>query len=76
MADHQLDARGLACPLPILRARQALEDIGPGETLEVLSTDPASEIDFRAFCRATGLELLGAGDLGDGVFRFVLKTPG
>ena len=40
MADHTLDTKGLNCPLPILKARKALKDVGPGETLEILSTDP------------------------------------
>ncbi|HLF30183.1 MAG TPA: sulfurtransferase TusA family protein [Xanthomonadales bacterium] len=72
MADHLLDAKGLNCPLPILKARKALKDIPAGGTLEILSTDPGAVADFQAFCRTTGNELLEHGEAG-GVYRFVLK---
>ena len=74
MADHQLDAKGLNCPLPILKARKALKGIHAGNTLEVLATDPGSVADFQAFCRMTGNELLEHGE-AQGVFRFLLKKP-
>ena len=74
MADHILDAKGLNCPLPILKARKALKDVGAGETLEILSTDPGSVSDFQAFCRQTGNELLESSN-DDSVFRFVIKRP-
>ena len=74
MADHVLDAKGLNCPLPILKARKALKDVGAGETLEILSTDPGSVSDFQAFCRQTGNELLESSN-DDSVFRFVIKRP-
>jgi tRNA 2-thiouridine synthesizing protein A len=74
MADHTLDAKGLNCPLPILKARKALKDVGPGETLEILSTDPGSVADFQAFCRQTGNELLESSN-DDSVFRFLIKRP-
>ena len=74
MADHVLDAKGLNCPLPILKARKALKDVGSGETLEILSTDPGSVADFQAFCRQTGNELLESSN-DDSVFRFVIKRP-
>ena len=74
MADHVLDAKGLNCPLPILKARKALKDVGAGETLEILSTDPGSVADFQAFCRQTGNELLESSN-DDSVFRFVIKRP-
>ena len=57
MADQLLDAKGLNCPLPILRAKKALKDVAMGGTLEVLATDPGAVKDFEAFCRATGNEL-------------------
>ena len=53
-----LDAKGLKCPLPVLRARKAMKSVAPGEILEVLSTDPGSVQDFRNFCDTTGDELL------------------
>lgn len=71
--DTMLDAKGLNCPLPILRAKVAIKDIPPGGTLEVLATDPGSVADFDAFCRATGNELLETGE-DDGVYRFLIKT--
>jgi tRNA 2-thiouridine synthesizing protein A len=74
MADHTLDAKGLNCPLPILKARKALKDVGAGETLEVLSTDPGSVADFQAFCRQTGNELLES-STDDSVYRFLIKRP-
>ena len=58
MADQTLDAKGLNCPLPILRAKKALTALPAGATLEVLATDPGAVKDFEAFCRTTGHELL------------------
>lgn len=72
MADQTLDTKGLNCPLPILKAKKALSAMGPGETLEILSTDPGSVKDFEAFCRTTGNELVEH-DEGGGTYRFVLK---
>ncbi len=72
MADKVLDAKGLNCPLPILKAKKALKDIAEGETLEILSTDPGSVADFAAFCRATGNELLEQSDEG-GVYTFLIR---
>jgi tRNA 2-thiouridine synthesizing protein A len=53
-----LDARGLKCPLPILKAKKALADMVSGDVLRVLATDPGSVRDFNAFARQTGNELL------------------
>ncbi|EEW23789.1 sulfurtransferase TusA family protein, partial [Rhodobacter ferrooxidans] len=58
MADAVLDAKGLNCPLPILRAKKALKELPTGGTLEVQATDPGAVKDFEAFCRATGNELV------------------
>ncbi len=54
----EIDARGLTCPLPILRAKKALSDMQSGEVLKVLDTDPGSVRDFQAFARQTGNDLL------------------
>jgi len=54
----EVDARGLTCPLPILRAKKALSDMQSGEVLKVLATDPSSLRDFQAFARQTGNELI------------------
>lgn len=72
MADHTLDAKGLNCPLPILKARKALKEVPAGGTLEILSTDPGSVADFAAFCRQTGNELLEE-SVDDSVYRFLIK---
>ena len=56
--DKDLDARGLNCPLPILRAKKALTDMQSGQVLRVVSTDSGSVKDFQAFCKQTGNELL------------------
>ncbi len=72
MAHQVLDAKGLNCPLPILKAKKALKDVTIGETLEVFATDPGSVADFEAFCRATGNELIESTQDKD-VYRFVIK---
>ena len=54
----ELDARGLTCPLPILKAKKALSDMHSGELLQVLATDPGSVRDFQAFSRQTGNDLV------------------
>jgi TusA-related sulfurtransferase len=56
--DKELDTRGLNCPLPILKAKKALADMGSGEVLKVTATDPGSVRDFQAFARQTGNELI------------------
>ena len=70
-----LDVKGLACPMPVLRAKKALKALGPGEDLEILATDPGSVRDFDAFCAATGHDLVTAGE-SDGVYRFVIRKKG
>ncbi len=75
MADATLDAKGLNCPLPILKARKALKDVADGGTLEILATDPGSVADFQAFCRQTGNELMEHAEDG-GVYRHVIKKAG
>ena len=72
MADKVLDAKGLNCPLPILRAKKMLADVPTGGTLEILATDPGSVADFASFCRTTGNELLESTQDGD-TFRFLIK---
>jgi len=63
--DKELDARGLNCPLPILKAKKALADLQSGQTLRVVSTDAGSVRDFQAFAKQTGNELLGQQTEGD-----------
>lgn len=72
MADELLDAKGLNCPLPILKAKKSIARMDAGKTLQVLATDPGSIKDFEAFCRTTGHQLLEFGEDG-GVFRFLIQ---
>ena len=71
--DKEVDARGLNCPLPILRAKKALSAMDSGMVLRVLATDPGSVKDFQAFARQTGNELLAQGETQDKAFEFFLK---
>ena len=70
--DKELDARGLNCPLPILRAKKALAEVGSGQVLKSLSTDPGSVKDFAACAKQTGNELLSTAEAG-GEFTFFMK---
>lgn len=70
--DKELDARGLVCPLPILRCKKALAEITAGQILKVIATDPGSVKDFQAFCKQTGHELLTLTQ-GNNEFAFTIK---
>lgn len=70
--DRELDASGLNCPLPILRAKKTLGDMQPGQTLLIISTDPGSVKDFEAFSKQTGNPLLSSADEGNR-FTFVMR---
>ena len=67
-----LDARGLNCPLPILKTKKAIKEVPVGETLKVLSTDPGSVKDMDAFCRTTGNDLVETGQDGD-TYTFLIR---
>ncbi|WP_038207026.1 sulfurtransferase TusA family protein [Xenophilus azovorans] len=69
---REIDTRGLNCPLPILKAKKALNDMASGELLKVVATDPGSLRDFQAFARQTGNELVDQQTLG-AEFVHVLK---
>ena len=71
-ATSHLDARGLNCPLPILRARKAIAGLSSGEILQVTATDPGSVKDMDAFCRQTGNQLL-LSEEQDGNFVFQIR---
>ena len=70
--DREVDARGLNCPLPILRTKKALNEMQSGQLIRITATDPASVRDFQAFSRQTGNVLVGHGE-ADGAFWFVLR---
>ncbi len=72
MADKELDARGLNCPLPILRAKKALNEMTSGQTLKIIATDPGSVKDFAAFSKQTGNPLLESGE-ANGEYNFLMK---
>jgi len=70
--DKDFDARGLNCPLPILRAKKALGEMQSGQVLRIVSTDPGSVKDFPAFCKQTGNELVSQSEVNK-EFVFFLK---
>jgi tRNA 2-thiouridine synthesizing protein A len=67
-----VDARGLSCPMPIVKTAQAIRTVAPGALIEVLATDPGSVKDFAAWARTTGNELIEQSKDG-GTYRFVLR---
>lgn len=70
--NQEVDASGLRCPLPLLKAKQALRDLAPGELLRVLATDAGSVRDFQAFARISGHELVGFAER-DSMYCYLLK---
>ncbi len=70
--DKELDARGLNCPLPILKAKKALNELTSGQVLKIVATDPGSTKDFEAFCKQTGNELLSHSEANK-EFTFFMK---
>jgi tRNA 2-thiouridine synthesizing protein A len=68
----RVDASGLSCPLPIVRAAQALKGVASGELVEVIATDPGSVKDFEAWAKSTGNPLLES-SVADGKYRYVLQ---
>ncbi|NMG66274.1 response regulator SirA [Azoarcus indigens] len=71
--DKEVDARGLNCPLPILRTKKALADMQPGQVLRIVATDPGSVKDFQAFAKQTGNDLLQQSETADKAFEFYMK---
>ena len=72
-AQRELDARGLNCPLPILKAKKALSELSSGEVLKVVATDPGSVRDFQAFARQTGNELVEQSTEGADFIHFLRR---
>ncbi len=70
--DQELDACGLSCPLPILRARKILQKMASGEVLHIIATDPGSVIDFQTFSNNNGHQLLESRE-EDGFFYYLLR---
>jgi tRNA 2-thiouridine synthesizing protein A len=71
-ADHTLDATGLYCPEPVMLLHNRVRDIGAGETLEVVATDPSTQRDIPRFCAFLGHELLQQEE-AEGTFRYLLR---
>jgi tRNA 2-thiouridine synthesizing protein A len=71
--DKEVDARGLNCPLPILRAKKMLAEMSTGQVVRVLATDPGSVKDFQAFAKQTGNDLIAQGETVDKAFEFFLR---
>ena len=71
--DKELDARGLNCPLPILKAKKALADMQSGQTLRVAATDAGSMRDFQAFAKQTGNELVEQQTVGEDFFHVLRR---
>ncbi|MDR0564143.1 MAG: sulfurtransferase TusA family protein [Azoarcus sp.] len=71
--DKDVDARGLSCPLPVLRLKRALADLPNGRVVRVLTSDPASVKDFEAFVRQTGHEMLSQKEMPDSTYEFFVR---
>lgn len=72
--NEELDARGLNCPLPILRCKKTINKMEAGQVLKIVATDPGSVKDFEAFCNQTGNELLDSSEAGDEFTFFIKKN--
>ncbi|WP_338556361.1 sulfurtransferase TusA family protein [Paenibacillus sp. KS-LC4] len=72
MADIVIDAKGLACPLPIVKAKRGIDSIQSGQTMELYTTDKGSMSDFQAWVKQTNHELLEAKE-ANGVYTFMVK---
>ena len=72
--DADLDAKGLLCPLPVLKARKRLQGLQSGQVLRMLADDPAATVDVPHFCAETGHALLGTEDSADGQLYFIRKA--
>ena len=70
--DKELDATGLNCPLPILRTKKVIGELGSGQVMKIVATDPGSLKDFEAYCRQTGNELLESSE-EQGKFVFFIR---
>ena len=74
--DEDIDARGLICPLPVMKARKRLLAMSPGAVLRLRATDPAAVVDVPHFCREAGHQLLTDTPDGDGMAYFIRRGDG
>lgn len=73
MADHELDLRGLNCPVPVMRMKKKMLTMTSGQTLRVLASDPGTLPDFKAYVKSSGDTLLESNKTPSGDFEFLLK---
>lgn len=71
--DKEVDASGLKCPLPILRCKKGLSELGAAKVLKIIATDPGAVKDFKAFCAQTGHELLQLDEENDAYVFYIKK---
>jgi len=71
--DQELDAEGLLCPLPVLKARKRLQSLSPGMVLRVVASDPAAQIDFPHFCHEQGHKLVAVIDIAPPLRAFLIQ---
>jgi tRNA 2-thiouridine synthesizing protein A len=74
--DAELDARGLLCPLPVLKARKRLMALAPGQVLRVLADDPAALVDIPHFCAEQGHDLVDRAELGHPAYAYEIRRGG
>jgi len=74
LPSRTVDARGLRCPLPLVKARDEMDQVEAGGILEVLATDPGADHDLRSWCRRKSYEMLEASEAG-GQLRFLIRRP-
>ncbi len=70
-----IDARGLSCPLPVLKVRKIMRQAPPGTAAEILATDPLAEQDVRAYCETSACSFVSVERLEDGVLRILIQKP-
>ena len=75
-ADVQLDAKGLACPMPIVKTKKAMKDLAEGQVLEITATDKGSKADLAAWAESTGHEYIGTNEVGDVLIHYIRKAGG
>ncbi|RLA29931.1 MAG: SirA family protein [Gammaproteobacteria bacterium] len=76
MSHHELDARRLLCPMPVIRTQNRVAELAPGDTLDVTCTDPGAANDIPAWCRINGHELIGIEQREDELVVSVRVGPG
>ena len=75
-ADVQLDAKGLACPMPIVRTKKAMKDLAEGQVLEIAATDKGFKADLAAWAESTGHQYIGTIEEGDVLYHYIRKSGG